>query len=364
MALKKDCMIEPFALNAKATYQNDTTGIIYSYADWLNKDTKNVGLIPGDFVSSLSLNTAIQQASLGSAVLMQALNGTPEIPRNRISNATVSHSALISGTIQVDKYTDYATQLLAQLSNIYQLDSEINTLSDLLSSNDGWKVKQDITFTGVISTSANNQQDIPNIKNKDLITKNIYAEDAKQTSGDTSIPIIVVGYAKPTAKEDKPVTINTDDFNIYTKYDTSKNSVVANSSIQNAAACIESLATRLKSAETKINNLGFKTGSITNFISGATLKTQGLCAIVTIPSFQIGNNSTINYTGTMSCKAKDSTTIIMYGASIIPVGGHGTPTAVKVTLQITGNTIKLTSDHAPQYGATFNSVPIGFEIAL
>lgn len=364
MALKDSCVIQPFALNAKATYQNDTTGIIYNYVDWLNKDTKNAGLIPGDFVSSLALNTAIQQASLGSAVLMQALNGTPEIPKNRISNATVSHSALISGTIQVDKYTDYATQLLAQLSKIYQLNSEINTLSDLLSSSNGWEVKQDITFAGVISTGADKQQNIPNIKNKDLVTRNIYAESDTQTSGGTSIPIIAVGYEKPAAKENKPVTINTDDFNIYTKYNATSNSQTANSTLQNAAACIESLATRLSSAETKINNLGFKTGSITNFISGATLKTQGLCAIVTIPSFQIGANSNINFTGTMSCKAKDPITIIMYGASRIPAGGHGTPDAVKVTLQVTGSTIKLTSDYAPQYGATFNSTPIGFEITL
>ena len=54
----------------------------------------------------------------------------------------------------------------------------------------------------------------------------------------------------------------------------------------------------------------------------------------------------------------------MYGASKIPAGGHGTPNAVKVTLQITGSAIKLTSDYAPQYGATFNSIPIGFEITL
>lgn len=363
MALKDSCVIEPFALNAKATYQNDTTGIVYTYVDWLNKDTKKTGLIPGDFVSSLSLNTAIQQASLGSAVLMQALNGTPESSTNRISNATINQSAVISDTIQVDNYKKYAGDLLSKLSKIYQLDAEVNTISNLLSSANGWKVKQDITFTGVISTSEDKQQNFPNIKNKDLITKNIYAENAKQTSSGTSIPIIAVG-DKPTAKEEKPVTINTDDFNIYTKYNASTNSQTANSTIQNAAACIESLATRLSSAETKINNLGFKTGSITNFISGATLKTQGLCAIVTIPSFQIGANSGINYTGTMSCKAKDSTTIIMYGAGIIPPGGHGTPDAVKVTLKITGNTIKLTSDPAPQYGATFNSVPIGFEIAL
>lgn len=130
-------------------------------------------------------------------------------------------------------------------------------------------------------------------------------------------------------------------------------------SLDEAKGTIE---TRLEDINTRLTNLGFKEGSVTNFISGTTLKTQGLCAIVTIPSFQIGANSSINYTGTMSCKAKDSTTIIMYGAGIIPPGGHGTPGAVKVTVQITGNTIKLTSNSAPQYGATFNSVPIGFEI--
>lgn len=130
-------------------------------------------------------------------------------------------------------------------------------------------------------------------------------------------------------------------------------------SLDEAKGTIE---TRLEDINTRLTNLGFKEGSVTNFISGTTLKTQGLCAIVTIPSFQIGANSSINYTGTMSCKAKDSTTIIMYGAGIIPPGGHGTPGAVKVTVQITGNTIKLTSNSAPQYGATFNSVPIGFEV--
>lgn len=130
-------------------------------------------------------------------------------------------------------------------------------------------------------------------------------------------------------------------------------------SLDEAKGTIE---TRLEDINTRLTNLGFKEGSVTNFISGTTLKTQGLCAIVTIPSFQIGANLSINYTGTMSCKAKDSTTIIMYGAGIILPGGHGTPGAVKVTVQITGNTIKLTSNYASQYGATFNSVPIGFEI--
>lgn len=107
----------------------------------------------------------------------------------------------------------------------------------------------------------------------------------------------------------------------------------------------------------RVSNLGFREGSVSNFISGTTLKKQAKYAILTIPEFAIPVNQTLQYTGTISFTAKETINFSLGGISrygSAPVRAYGT---------ISGNTITLTTSDGGSYGSVISGSQIGFEIS-
>lgn len=113
----------------------------------------------------------------------------------------------------------------------------------------------------------------------------------------------------------------------------------------------------LENLDQRMSNLGFKSGSVSNFISGTTLKKQAKYAILTIPEFAIPVNQTLQYTGTISFTAKETINFSLGGISRYGSGevhAYGT---------ISGNTITLTTGDGGSYGSVISGSQIGFEIS-
>ena len=104
--------------------------------------------------------------------------------------------------------------------------------------------------------------------------------------------------------------------------------------------------------EERLTNLGFREGSVLDFISGTTLKAEGKYAILQIPKI----TGAQNITGTLSFNSKQKITANIYGVASNNSG-------LKGTITIDGHSIHLVTTATAQYGGTYDLIPpIGFEI--
>lgn len=101
MAFNLNNKIRTFAENAKTTYESDN-GMIKDYALWVS-DTDGLrkkGAIPGKGASSIQINTALQQASIGSAILCGAITDTDN-PTADVSELSATESKWQSAAIKL-----------------------------------------------------------------------------------------------------------------------------------------------------------------------------------------------------------------------------------------------------------------------
>ena len=81
-----------FAENSTTNVTSDYNGIYRDDETWKNYDARKSGLLPGDFISSITLNTALRQATFMSTLLGEALADSgitgQEINTSSVSNLT------------------------------------------------------------------------------------------------------------------------------------------------------------------------------------------------------------------------------------------------------------------------------------
>jgi hypothetical protein len=121
MAFNLNNKIRTFAENAKTTYESDN-GMIKDYTLWVDDDLRKKGAIPGKGASSIQINTALQQASIGSAILCGAITDNDN-PTAEVSELSATES----------KWKSAASKLAQRLKRPPEI--EVNTLDTAYTSN-------------------------------------------------------------------------------------------------------------------------------------------------------------------------------------------------------------------------------------
>lgn len=97
-----------FAENSTTNVNSDYNGIYRNDTTWENYDARKSGLLPGDFISSITLNTALRQATFISTLIGEALANSGIITQT-INTDSVSN--LISWIVPVSKAIAYGYNL-------------------------------------------------------------------------------------------------------------------------------------------------------------------------------------------------------------------------------------------------------------
>lgn len=261
MAFNLNNKIRTFAENAKTTYESDN-GMIKDYALWVS-DTDGLrkkGAIPGKGASSIQINTALQQASIGSAILCGAITDTDN-PTADVSELSATESKWQSAAIKLAQRLKRPPQITVKsLGSAYT--------GNILYTGSGGDDEYTLYRTGLEYSPTNNTLILHDTSTSSGTPRLRIGDDAYFMDIDPS-GVGKIGLYQYSPRNAEPYTndVATLIANIEggaTDYRTSSG---GNSGI----------AAEFNNVYNRLNSLGFKTGDVSNKtnISSITLKKLG-----------------------------------------------------------------------------------------
>lgn len=259
MAFNLNNKIRTFAENAKTTYESDN-GMIKDYALWVS-DTDGLrkkGAIPGKGASSIQINTALQQASIGSAILCGAITDTDN-PTADVSELSATESKWQSAAIKLAQRLKRPPQITVKsLGSAYT--------GNILYTGSGSDDDEHTLYrTGLEYSPTNNTLILHDISNETGVpTPRLrIGDDAYFTDTDTEGEIVLYKYL---AREAEP----------YTKYVATLHANLNGGAKDyiTSSGGNSGIAAEFSKVYDRLNSLGFKQATINNVNSSAISSIQ------------------------------------------------------------------------------------------
>ena len=283
MAFNLNNKIRTFAENAKTTYESDN-GMIKDYSSWVS-DTDGLrkkGAIPGTGASSIQINTALQQASIGSAILCGAITDTDN-PTADVSELSATESKWKSAASKLAQRLKRPPQI-----NVKSIGSAYT--GNILYTGSGGDDEYTLYRTGLEYSPTNNTLILHDISNETGVpTPRLrIGDDAYFTDTDTEGEIVLYKYL---AREAEP----------YTKYVATLHANLNGGAKDyiTSSGGNSGIAAEFNNVYNRLDRLGFKQATInitnTDYIESASCYQQGM-----IVALKLTMKSAKKYTGTVA----------------------------------------------------------------
>ena len=285
MAFNTGNNIRTFAENATKTYESGK-GMIKDYSSWAS-DTDGLrkkGAIPGEGASSIQINTALQQASIGSAILCGAITDDDN-PTVEVSELSATESKWKSAASKLAQRLKRPPQITVK-SMAEGYTGNILCTGSVSDDDD----KHTLYRTGLEYSPTNNTLILHDISNETGVpTPRLrIGDDAYFTDTDTEGEIVLYKYL---ARESEP----------YTKYVATLHANLNGGAKDyiTSSGGNSGIAAEFTNVYNRLDSLGFKQATInitnTNYIESASCYQQGM-----IVALKLTMKSAKQYTGTVA----------------------------------------------------------------